>query len=49
MDGELKTFDINSTTDSTVGQHDNAIRCVEYSSDVNAVRFFDRKLSKTAK
>ena len=38
LDGELKTFDINSTTDSTVGQHDNAIRCVEYSNDVNAVR-----------
>jgi len=36
LEGELKTLDINATTDSTVGQHDNAIRCVEYSSDVNA-------------
>ena len=39
LDGELKTFDINSATDSSVGQHDNAIRCVEYSNDVNAVKF----------
>ena len=38
MDGELKTFDINSATDNSVGQHDNAIRCVEFSNDVNAVR-----------
>ena len=38
LDGELKTFDINSATDNSVGQHDNAIRCVEFSNDVNAVR-----------
>lgn len=37
LDGELKTFDINSATDNSVGQHDNAIRCVEFSNDVNAV------------
>ena len=38
LDGELKTFDINSAADNSVGQHDNAIRCVEFSNDVNAVR-----------
>ena len=37
LDGKLKTFDINSSTDTPVGDHDNAIRCVEHSADVNAV------------
>ena len=37
LDGDLKTFDINSAADNTVGQHDSAIRCVEFSTDVNAV------------
>ena len=26
LDGALKTFDINSSSESTIGQHENAIR-----------------------
>ena len=41
LDGRLKTFDINSSTDSSVGgggpAHDSAVRCVEYSSEINAI------------
>ena len=28
LDGVLKTFDINSSVESTIGQHDNAIRLI---------------------
>jgi len=46
LDGRLKTFDINSSIDSSVGgggpdgtgpAHDSAVRCVEYSSEINAI------------
>ena len=46
LDGRLKTFDINSSIDSSVGgggpdgtgpAHDSTVRCVEYSSEINAI------------
>ena len=37
LEGKLKSFDINSNQEAVIGQHDNAIRCIEYSNDVNAV------------
>lgn len=37
LDAQLKTFDINSSTETTFGTHENAIRCVEYSPDINCV------------
>jgi len=59
LDGKLKTFDINSSADTGVGGgnegHDNAIRCVEYSADINAVvtgswdstvKFWDPRVSQ---
>lgn len=37
LDTTLKSFDFNSTKESTIGTHANAIKCVEYCSDVNAI------------
>jgi cell cycle arrest protein BUB3 len=37
LDNALKAFDINSGTETVVGSHDNAVRCVEFSSEVNCV------------
>ncbi|KAI4459662.1 mrna export factor and bub3 [Holotrichia oblita] len=37
LDNILKTFDFNTTSESTVGTHSNAIRCVEYCSEVNGI------------
>merc|ERR1711971_1083837 len=37
LDGKLKSFDINSNQESVVGMHDNTIRCIEFSNEINAV------------
>lgn len=37
LDNTLKSFDFNTTTENTVGTHNNAIKCVEYCADVNAI------------
>ncbi|KAK3094880.1 hypothetical protein FSP39_007441 [Pinctada imbricata] len=37
LDNTLKVFDFNTNTESSVGQHDDAIRCVEYCPEVNVV------------
>lgn len=37
IDGQLKMYDVNSSTDSPIGSHDNAIKCVEYSSKINGL------------
>lgn len=37
LDQTLKMYDFNTNTDQPVGTHDAAIRCVEYSPDVNCV------------
>ncbi|XP_039282513.1 mitotic checkpoint protein BUB3 [Nilaparvata lugens] len=37
LDKTLKMFDFNSNTETVVGTHDQAIRCIEYSSDVNSI------------
>ena len=37
LDGKLKSFDINSNQESVIGMHDNTIRCIEFSNDINAV------------
>lgn len=37
LDGALKTFDINASNESTIGHHDNAIRCVEFCPELNMV------------
>jgi len=37
LDNTLKTFDINSSSETIVGTHEAAIKCVEYSSDLNLI------------
>lgn len=37
VDGQLKMYDINSSTDTAIGSHENAIKCVEYAAKVNGV------------
>ena len=37
LDGSLHGGDINSSTESVVGRHDDAVRCVEFCHDVNLV------------
>jgi cell cycle arrest protein BUB3 len=37
LDARLKTFDINGSTENVIGNHDNAIRCVAFSTETNAV------------
>lgn len=37
LDNSLKAFDINSGTETVVGGHDSAVRCVEFSSEANCV------------
>ncbi|KAG7172465.1 Mitotic checkpoint protein BUB3-like [Homarus americanus] len=37
LDGHLKTFDLNTNTESVVGTHDAPIRCVEFCPEVNVV------------
>jgi len=37
LDQLLKCYDINAGTEQTVGNHDNAIKCVCYSSDLNLI------------
>lgn len=37
LDKVLKSFDFNSTKETTIGSHNNAIKCVEYCSEVNGI------------
>lgn len=37
LDSQLKLFDLNNNTETLIGNHDNSIKCVEYSSKVNGV------------
>ncbi|MPC46173.1 Mitotic checkpoint protein BUB3 [Portunus trituberculatus] len=37
LDGQLKTFDLNTNTESVVGSHDAPIRCVEFCPEVNTI------------
>ena len=37
LDGKLKSFDINSNRESVIGMHENTIRCIEFSNEINAV------------
>ncbi|TRY63183.1 hypothetical protein TCAL_04016 [Tigriopus californicus] len=37
LEGQLRSADINSSTESIVGTHENAIRCVEVSQELNVV------------
>ena len=37
LDGKLKSFDINSNQESVIGMHENTIRCIEFSNEINAV------------
>lgn len=37
LDKTLKMFDFNSNTETIVGSHDQAIRCIEYSPEVNSI------------
>ncbi|XP_070541282.1 mitotic checkpoint protein BUB3-like [Ptychodera flava] len=37
LDHNLKMFDINSNTETTVGNHDAPIRCVEFCPEVNVI------------
>ena len=40
LDGKLKSFDINSNQESVIGMHENTIRCIEFSNEINAVSDF---------
>ena len=35
MDGQLKMFDFNTHSDRVIGYHQDAIKCVEWNSEVN--------------
>ncbi|XP_038071025.1 mitotic checkpoint protein BUB3-like isoform X2 [Patiria miniata] len=37
LDHTLKTFDINTNTESVVGTHEAPVKCVEYCPDVNVI------------
>jgi cell cycle arrest protein BUB3 len=37
LDTQLKLFDLNNNTETNIGSHDNAIKCVEYSSKINGI------------
>lgn len=37
LDNSLKCFDINSSMETFVGTHDNAIKCVNYCSELNLI------------
>lgn len=37
LDNTLKMFDFNSNTETVVGTHDNAIRAIEYASEVQGI------------
>ncbi|CAL1542128.1 unnamed protein product [Lymnaea stagnalis] len=37
LDKTLKMYDFNTSTDQIIGNHDGAIRCVEYAPDVNII------------
>lgn len=37
LDNTLKMYDLNATSETTLGEHKGAIRCVEYAAEVNAV------------
>ena len=35
LDGQLKMFDFNTHSDRVIGYHQDAIKCVEWNSEVN--------------
>ncbi|XP_071946802.1 mitotic checkpoint protein BUB3-like [Antedon mediterranea] len=37
LDKQLKVFDVNTSSEITVGNHEGAIKCVEYCPDVNVI------------
>lgn len=37
LDRQVKVFDFNSSTESVVGTHDSAVRCIEFCPEVNVV------------
>ncbi|XP_040574965.1 mitotic checkpoint protein BUB3 [Lepeophtheirus salmonis] len=37
LDGSLKTFDINSGTETLIGSHEKAVKCVRYSEEINGL------------
>lgn len=37
MSGQLKMYDVNANSATNIGTHDNAIKAVEYSLDVNTI------------
>ncbi|KAL1115308.1 hypothetical protein AAG570_007339 [Ranatra chinensis] len=37
LDNTLKMYDFNSNTETVVGTHDNAIRAIEYSTEMNGI------------
>lgn len=37
LDNTLKMYDFNSTAETVLGSHSNAVRCVEYCSEVNGI------------
>ena len=37
LDGSLKLYDINASSDSNIGSHDAAVKCVQFSNKINAV------------
>ena len=37
LDNTLKCYDINSNHETALGTHENAIKCVEYSNELNVI------------
>lgn len=37
MDNQLKLYDLNTHAESTLGSHDEAVKCIEYASKVNGI------------
>lgn len=37
LDTNLKVYDLNNNTETMLGSHDNAIKCVEYSTKINGI------------
>lgn len=37
IDAQLKLYDLNNSSETILGSHDNSIKCVEYSSKINGV------------
>ncbi|CAG9809053.1 unnamed protein product [Chironomus riparius] len=37
LDGGLKLYDLNTSSEANLGSHDNAVKCVEFSTKMNAL------------